>query len=172
MREVSTVTDLIITFLGPRVIAKCPWIIPALGYLIVAIPIIVVVQLVISIIRSLTADEHSVIWGLYSWKRSATVQSLNDTIRKLNLDSELKSKVIFLAKLVIHDAADNFRDGCDESEIGALILQILAGIPTMLRSTSAHRCSILVKDEPAEALRIYKAVGHSDAAVREMRLPL
>lgn len=155
----------IITSLGPRLVEK-PWLVTGIAVIILVIFVIIPIAL---IVKLRNATEVSFLG--FKLKTTLPDQALAEEIKKLNLDSEIKSKVIFLARLFAQDFVD-LVGSSNGTMIEKLALQILAGLPNILRSNSQHRCSVLIKDEQTENLKILYGFGYSDEALRKMELKI
>lgn len=155
--------DKFLTSVIPKLMGK-DWFTTGLAVVILVFLVIVVIKWVA---KSKDITELS-FFGL-KLKTTPPDRALAEEVEKLNQDSEIKGKVIFLARLFAQDFVA-LVGSSDGTKIEKLALQILAGLPNILRSNSQHRCAVLIKEEQSESLKILYGFGYSEEAIKGMRL--
>lgn len=130
----------------------------------------ILIWLGVAILRSRNATEYSVFWGLYSWRKDAKSRELEDVIDKLNADSCIKENALFLSKLCLRRLADAMSEPFSAEELKTGFIEVLASLPSLIRSKSTHRCSVLLPE--GEWLRPLYGHGYSDEGIKHMRLPI
>ncbi len=155
------------SFLDTKLIEK-PWFFPAITALILLIVVFILIIILYAISKK-NGIEISFL-GL-KIKTTPLGQELAEEIKKLNRDSEIKENVIFLAKLFSKDFV-SLVGNLDGPNIQKLANQILAGLPTILRSDSQHRRAVLVKNEKSDTLHILYGNGYSNEAIKNMTLDI